>query len=84
MLGLCDDLRDRANFELSRMVETLQPSTVDANLKTTKRYLGLTDPVQELNSPKKAKLRGEGERGLLSTTSHKTLSGMDLPLLFLY
>lgn len=81
MLGLCDDLRGKAVFELDRIVETLQPSTVDANLKTTKRYLELVDPDQELKSPKRVKLRGEGERGLPSTTSEKTPYGMNRPLL---
>jgi hypothetical protein len=82
MLGLCDDLRDKAISELDRMIETLKPSIIDANLKTTKRDLELTDPVQDLSSPKSAKVRREDERGFLSLISDKTTRGMDLPLYY--
>lgn len=82
MLGLCDDLRDKAISELDRMIETLKPSIIDADLKTTKRDLELTDPVQDLSSPKRVKVRREDERGLLSLISDKTTRGMDLPLYY--
>jgi hypothetical protein len=77
MLGLCDDLRDKATFEMDRMVESLQPPTA-TNSKSTKRYPGLTEPVGDLDSPKRVRLRGEDEQGLLCTISDRTPCGMDL------
>jgi hypothetical protein len=83
MLGLCDDLRDKAISELNRMVETLQDSTVDANLTTAKRNLRLLERCEEQNSPKRVK-PGESERGVFHANSDQPPQGIDLYQLLLY
>lgn len=77
---MCDDLRDTAIMKLDRMIEVLEPSSNDADLKTLKRTLGETDLDQNLYPLNRVRARCENGEALLDTTSGKAPHGMNLPL----
>jgi hypothetical protein len=83
MLGLCDDLRDRAISELDQMIETIEASSNDTESKTTKRMLAATDLDRDSSSPKRVKVRRENEEVSLNATPGKAPHGIGLHFLIL-
>jgi hypothetical protein len=84
MLGMCDELRDTAIMKLDQMIETLESSSNDADLKTPKRTLGETDLGQNSCPLRRVRARCKNGEALLDTTSEKAPQhGMNLPLLLL-